>query len=132
LLHLVIANARGAGAVLHTHSIWSTFLSHRHRERGGLTITGLEMLKGLDGVMTHEHSEWLPILPNSQDMATLAADLDRVLRMHPDAHGVLLAGHGLYTWGKTLADAERHVEIFEFLLETAGRLESNHGDRQNS
>lgn len=121
LLHLVIANARGAGAVLHTHSIWSTLLSHRHLERGGLAIQGFEMLKGLDGVATHEHDEWLPILPNSQDMTELALDLSRVLTMHPAAHGVLLAGHGLYTWGKTLADAERHVEIFEFLLEVEGR-----------
>jgi len=121
LLHIVIANARGAGAVLHTHSIWSTLLSHRHLERGGLAIAGLEMLKGLDGVTTHEHSEWLPILPNSQDMTKLGSELDRVLRMHPSAHGVLLAGHGLYTWGKNLAEAERHVEILEFLLEVEGR-----------
>jgi len=121
LLHIVIANARGAGAVLHTHSIWSTMLSHRHLERGGLAIAGLEMLKGLDGVTTHEHSEWLPILPNSQDMTKLGSDLERVLRMHPSAHGVLLAGHGLYTWGKNLAEAERHVEILEFLLEVEGR-----------
>jgi methylthioribulose-1-phosphate dehydratase len=121
LLHLVIANARGAGAVLHTHSIWSTVLSNRHLAQGGLAIEGLEMLKGLDDVRSHEHTEWLPILPNSQDMTKLAEDLERVLRTHPAAHGVLLAGHGLYTWGKTLADAERHVEILEFLLEVEGR-----------
>ena len=56
LLHLVIARPRGAGAVLHTHSVWSTMLSERHAAAGGLAINGFEMLKGLDGVRTHEHS----------------------------------------------------------------------------
>lgn len=120
LLHIVIAQSRDAGAILHTHSAWSTILSKRHIAQGGLAIEGLEMLKGLDGIRTHEHREWIPILPNSQDMTKLSADLGRVLAMHPEAHGVLLAGHGLYTWGKTLADAERHVEILEFLLEVEG------------
>jgi ribulose-5-phosphate 4-epimerase/fuculose-1-phosphate aldolase len=27
----------------------------------------------------------------------------------------------LYTWGRTIAEAERHVEILEFLLEAQGR-----------
>jgi methylthioribulose-1-phosphate dehydratase len=120
-LHVVIANERGAGAVLHTHSISSTLLSLGHQADGGLAIEGLEMLKGLDGVTTHEHRAWLPIIPNSQDMKRLATDLTAALAAHPEAHAVLIAGHGMYTWGKTLADAERHVEILEFLLEIAAR-----------
>jgi methylthioribulose-1-phosphate dehydratase len=34
-----------------------------------------------------------------------------------------LRRHGLYTWGESLADAERHVEILEFLFETIGRTQ---------
>src|SRR5918994_3949389 len=67
-LHLAIARVRGAGAVLHTHSIWSTILSDAATE-AGLAIEGYEMLKGLDRVGTHEHCEWLPILDNTQDWA---------------------------------------------------------------
>ena len=125
LLHVQIAIARGAGAILHTHSVWATLLSERHLADGGLTITGLEMLKGLAGVGTHQHREWIPILGNDQDMPRLAAALAAVLEAHPDCHAVLLAGHGLYTWGDTLADAERHVEILEFLLEMTGRRMSS-------
>jgi methylthioribulose-1-phosphate dehydratase len=29
----------------------------------------------------------------------------------------LIAGHGLYAWGASLAIARRHLEILEFLLE---------------
>jgi methylthioribulose-1-phosphate dehydratase len=120
-LHVVVARGRGAAAVLHTHSVWSTMLSERHAQEGGLSLTGLEMLKGLEGVKTHQHSEWVPILDNDQDMSRLAGRVEATLREHPAAHGFLLRGHGLYTWGDNLAQARRHVEIFEFLLETVGR-----------
>ncbi len=33
------------------------------------------------------------------------------------AHGFLIAGHGLYAWGRDVAEARRHVEGFEFLCE---------------
>src|SRR5260370_28194289 len=69
LLHLAIVRSREAGAVLHTHSVWSTALSGVHAAEGGVALEGYEMLKGLEGVRTHEHRKWLPILSNSQDMA---------------------------------------------------------------
>ena len=120
-LHIAVARLRNAGAVLHTHSIWSNLVSDRHSGDGGLSISGYEMLKGLEGVTTHEHSEWLPIIENSQDMTALAATVGQMLDSREAAHGFLLRRHGLYTWGKDLAEARRHVEIFEFLLEVLGR-----------
>jgi methylthioribulose-1-phosphate dehydratase len=121
LLHICIARERGAGAVLHTHSIWNTILSDLHADEGGVRIEGYEMLKGLAGVNTHEHSEWLPIVDNSQDMPALAETVSKTLREHKSAHGFLIRRHGLYAWGDNLAQAKRHVEIFEFLLETIAR-----------
>ena len=121
LLHLTVARVRGAGAVLHTHSIWGTVLSSEYAHRGGIAIEGYEMLKGLTGVHTHEHREWLPILENRQDRKSLAGSAQRALEEHPASHGFLLRGHGLYTWGRDLAEAKRHVEILEFLLEVVGR-----------
>ena len=121
LLHIRIVKERGAGAVLHTHSVWNTILSDLYASDGGVTISGYEMLKGLQGVRTHEHSEWLPIIDNSQDMPALAESIAQTLSEHPNAHGFLLRRHGLYSWGETLAQAKRHIEILEFLLETMGR-----------
>jgi methylthioribulose-1-phosphate dehydratase len=120
-LHLTVVRERGANAVLHTHSVWSTILSLKHKEES-LEIEGFEMLKGLSGVQTHEHVERIPILDNSQNMTALAGKLEKVLENYPDTHGFLLRGHGLYTWGQSLSEARRHVEIFEFLLEATGRL----------
>ena len=130
LLHLAIVKARGAAAVLHTHSVWGTILSDRHASARGLTIHSYEMLKGLEGVTTHEHKEWIPIVENDQDMARLAGVVTGVLNEDARAHAFLIRGHGLYTWGRTVADAERHVEILEFLFETVGRR-SGHGLSQN-
>lgn len=121
LLHIRIVKDRGAGAVLHTHSIWNTILSDLYASEGGVKIEGYEMLKGLQGVRTHEHAEWLPIIENSQDMPALADAIGKTLNEHKGAHGFLLRRHGLYSWGETLAQAKRHIEILEFLLETIGR-----------
>ncbi len=121
LLHIRIVKERGAGAVLHTHSTWNTILSDLYAAEGGVRIEGYEMLKGLQGVPTHEHSEWLPIIDNSQDMPALAEVVGQALNEHRTAHGFLLRRHGLYSWGDTLAQAKRHIEILEFLLETMGR-----------
>jgi methylthioribulose-1-phosphate dehydratase len=120
-LHLAILRQRGAAAVLHTHSIWSTLLSETQAAKGGIAIEGYEMLKGLEGVRTHRHREWLPIIENSQDMGALARTTQETLAHLPETHGLLLRGHGLYTWGNDLAKAKRHVEILEFLLEVVGR-----------
>lgn len=121
LLHLEVVRVRGAGAVLHTHSVWSTIVSELHANAGGFAIEGFEMLKGLEGVRTHEHREWIPVVANDQDMPRLADAVRSVLDEHPDAHAFLIERHGLYTWGPTLADAERHVEILEFLIEASAR-----------
>ena len=121
LLHVAIVRGLGAGAVLHTHSVWSTVLSGAHASQGGLAIAGFEMLKGLEGVRTHQHREWLPILENSQDMEELSARVATTLRQNPGIHGFLLREHGLYTWGGSLPEAKRHVEILEFLMEVLVR-----------
>jgi len=121
VLHLAIVRSRGAGAVLHTHSIWSTILSGDAAGGSGLAIEGYEMLKGLDGVRTHDHREMLPIVENTQDWTAAAPQIEAVLQQHPAAHGFLIRRHGLYTWGRDLAAAQRQVEIFEFLFEVMGR-----------
>jgi len=121
LLHLRIVNDRHAGAVLHTHSVWNTILSVLYAADGGINIEGYEMLKGLAGIRTHEHSEWLPIIENSQDMTALASSIGETLLNNSQAHGLLLRRHGLYSWGTNLHEAKRHIEILEFLLETIGR-----------
>jgi methylthioribulose-1-phosphate dehydratase len=121
LLHLEVVRSTGAAAVMHTHSVWTTVLSDYHFPQGGFDIEGYEMLKGLEDVRTHEHREWIPVFENTQDMAALASQVREFLKNRKVTHGLLVRRHGMYTWGKDLAAAARHVEILEFLLEASGR-----------
>jgi methylthioribulose-1-phosphate dehydratase len=118
LLHTVLAK-HGAGAVLHTHSVAATILSEHFLKDGGLRISGYEMLKGLSGLTTHESEAVIEIYPNTQDIASLATTIESRLQdvTDPLRHGFLMAGHGLYTWGKDLAAARRQIEVLEFLFE---------------
>lgn len=121
LLHLAIVEQTGAGAVLHSHSHAATLLSQRigRDQPGELLLEGLEMLKGLEGITTHATGVAVPVLPNDQDLARLSAAASPLLAHAP--HGLLIAGHGLYAWGRDLATARRHLEILEFLLEQRWR-----------
>jgi methylthioribulose-1-phosphate dehydratase len=121
LLHLEVIRSTGAAAVMHTHSVWTTVLSDYHHGKGGFHVEGYEMLKGLEGIQTHEHREWIPVIENSQDMTALAAEAKRLIASDPQIHGLLVRRHGMYTWGKDLVTAARHVEILEFLMEAVGR-----------
>lgn len=118
-LHLMIAQEWQAGAILHTHSVWSTILSESHDD-GKLSLSGLEMLKALRGVSTHETTVNIPVFDNNQDMQALSA----LVRKNKDSitHAFLLKGHGLYTWGTSFEEAKRHIEALEFLFEVQGRL----------
>lgn len=123
LLHVVAAEQPGVGAVLHTHSIWSTILSDFFFADGGFELSGYEMLKGLEGIATHETTAWVEIFDNTQDIPSLAVQVRQ--RMNdagePLQYGYLIRRHGLYTWGRDLEEARRHVEIFEFLFECVAR-----------
>lgn len=117
LLHIALYHDVQVGAVLHTHSVNSTVLSMRYHTQGQLRFSGYEILKGLAGHASHEVTEVLPIIQNSQDMGELAHAVRASRRAHPNLHGFLLAGHGLYVWGTDITSAKRHVEVFEFLFE---------------
>jgi methylthioribulose-1-phosphate dehydratase len=103
--------------VLHTHSVLGTVLSYTHAKDGKLEFEGFEIQKGLEGNQTHELKTVLPIVPNSQVMEDILRDMDRHFDARPAIHGFLIAGHGLYTWGKDIATAKRHIETYEFLFE---------------
>ncbi|MBC7798234.1 MAG: methylthioribulose 1-phosphate dehydratase, partial [Pyrinomonadaceae bacterium] len=121
-IHLAIYKLKSsANAILHTHSICGTVLSDVYFERGAIEIEGYEMLKGLSGNATHEMTERLPIIENSQNYAELSKIVEETLLENPTAHGVYLRRHGIYTWGDSVAEAKRHIEIFEFLLEVLYR-----------
>lgn len=102
------------GSVLHTHSIANTVLSRR---QASIRLSGYELLKLLPGIQTHEATVEVPVFENDQDIPRLATRVDAWIKQHPHVSAYLIAGHGLYTWGDTVAQARHRVEALEFLFE---------------
>jgi len=113
------------GCVLHTHSQNQTVASRLYAGIGHVHLAGYELLKAFAGNTTHDTELDLPVLPNSQDMPTLAAQVDALLDDRC-MWGYLIDGHGLYTWGRDMAEARRHLEALEFLLGCELQLKALH------
>lgn len=116
LLHTQLyARYPQVGCVLHTHSRTQTVASRLFARQGQVRLEGYELLKAFAGNQTHEMAVDVKVFPNTQDMPALAADVERLLDAGP-CWGYLIDGHGLYAWGKDMAEARRHLEAFEFLF----------------
>lgn len=103
------------GCVLHTHSQTQTIASRLYVAEGHIRLEGYELLKAFAGNTTHEAALDVPVFANTQDMVQLAAQVDALLDRQC-LWGYLIEGHGLYAWGRDMAEARRHLEAFEFLL----------------
>ncbi|HEX7338908.1 MAG TPA: methylthioribulose 1-phosphate dehydratase [Rhodanobacteraceae bacterium] len=116
-LHVQIYQRQaGAGAVLHTHSHNQSVASRLYAGDGAVRFAGWELQKAIAGHVTHDDTLVLPVFPNSQDMRDIAARVDAWLDDGKPLTGYLIEGHGLYTWGRDMAEALRHIEAFDFLL----------------
>src|SRR5690606_29260330 len=82
---------------------------------GTIRLAGYELLKAFHGNRTHETEVEVPVFANTQDMRALSAQVDARLDAEP-LWAYLIDGHGLYAWGRDMAEARRHLEAFEFLL----------------
>jgi methylthioribulose-1-phosphate dehydratase len=101
--------------VLHTHSVLGTWLSQKFVSESEIHFSGWEILKGFYGIETHLTTVTLPLVYNHQDMKSILNEMDYHWAQNP--RGFLIAGHGLYTWGRNVFEAKRHIETFEFLFE---------------
>ena len=104
------------GAVLHTHSHAQSVASRLFAAEGVIRLQGWELQKAISGHDTHAGVLEIPIFPNTQQMPELVARVDAWLDAGKPLHAYLIDGHGIYTWGHDMAEAERHLEALEFLL----------------
>ena len=117
------------GAIFHTHGLASPVIGRAHLAYGAVTLEGWELQKALVGVKTHEVAIETPVFANDQDVAALAERVARRFAAPPPdrlarAPGYLLAGHGLYAWGRNAAEAARHLEALETLFQQTLALRS--------
>jgi methylthioribulose-1-phosphate dehydratase len=102
--------------VLHTHSVNATVLSQIEPE-SLLWLQGYEMQKTLHGQQSHQGRVAIAIFDNDQDIDALARRVADSHYTQPLCYGFLVRGHGLYCWGRSVAEARRHLEGLEFLFQ---------------
>lgn len=105
-----------AGAVLHTHSRTQTVASRLFSSKGVIALAGYELLKAFSGHATHDTRLDIPVFPNTQQMPELVMRIDRWLDAGNPLQAYLIDGHGIYTWGRDMPEAKRHLEALEFML----------------
>lgn len=107
--------------VLHSHSVYAVLHSAVNEKH--IFLEGYEVLKGYEGIKTHEVSVELPVFDNSQDMPAFCTELigQKGRLMVP---AFVMRKHGTYAWGRNLLEAKRHLETTEYLLEVEWKLRS--------
>lgn len=100
--------------MLHSHSVYAVL--HSAIQPTQVSLEGYEVLKGYEGIKSHDVRVELPIFDNSQDMNAFCDELIA----HKDRLTVpafIMRKHGTYAWGKNLFASKRHLETTEYLLE---------------
>ncbi len=103
-----------ARCVLHPHSLNSVLISRFFKKK--VVLEDYELLKAFHGIKTHESRLVIPIFPNTQNIAELANQIETYIDKHGDIVAYIIAGHGLYTWGRGIDEALRYLEAIDFLL----------------
>ncbi len=120
-LHQVIYQAYPVmTCVVHAHTPAATLAGLKAQAQPeGLVFSDIEMLKGLEGIdpLLPFH---FPVFTNHPVVEHIATELRTHLAGGVAPPVVLLAGHGVTAWGKTVDAACRHFEIAEFLCRLAG------------
>lgn len=114
-IHVALYDAfPDCGAVFHVHTVHSTLVATMLARRGVIALDGLEMLKGFETLAPGAPPQ-IPVFPNIDDLDEFAKRVAQQKARLALVPGFLIAHHGMSAWGRTAADAEKHVELLEFL-----------------
>lgn len=105
--------------IVHSHSVYSVL--HSAVEKDSVRMEGYEVLKGFEGITTHETTVECPIFDNTQDMVAFS-ELLQAEKHRLTIPAFIMRKHGTYAWGKNLFEAKRHLETIEYLLECEWKL----------
>lgn len=107
---------RGAGAVLHSHSIHAMLATLIFED--AFRVTHLEMMKGIRGVGFHDVLE-VPIIDNTARECDLADRMAAAIEAYPATQAVLVRRHGVYIWGRDWVEAKTQAECYDYLFRAA-------------
>lgn len=125
VLFLWLHEHHGAGAVIHTHSMYANLVTRRNA--GPWTITGQEYIKGIPNWSTHrmlrnDETLYVPIIENRPTEDQLLPALKECTLQNPDSACVLVRNHGAYHFGKDIWKCKSQTECLEYLFELGWRM----------
>ena len=115
-LFLKAINLRGAGAVIHSHSIHAMLATLLFPSE--FSISHLEMIKGIEG-MSYDDRLVVPIIENTAHECDLADALEEAILRYPATNAVLVRRHGVYVWGADWVRAKTQAECYDYLFRAA-------------
>ncbi|KAF2224942.1 Methylthioribulose-1-phosphate dehydratase [Elsinoe ampelina] len=129
-LFLAAFTMRNAGCCIHTHSQWAvlvTLLCERTSEPNVFSISTLEQIKGIPrgygpekaGNLGYYDTLRIPIIENTAREEDLRDTLEGAIREWPDTYAVLVKRHGIYVWGKDVAQAKTQCESLDYIFQLA-------------
>ena len=118
-LFLKAINLRGAGAVIHSHSIHAVLATLLFEKE--FTVSHLEMIKGIRG-MNYADALVVPIIDNTARECELADALEEAILAYPSTHAVLVRRHGVYVWGEDWVQAKTQAECYDYLFHAAAEM----------
>ncbi|GAB7364151.1 hypothetical protein MBLNU230_g4702t1 [Neophaeotheca triangularis] len=137
-LFMAAFTVRGAGCCIHTHSQWAvlvTLLCAQSADPNVFRLNQIEQIKGISrtgtgsttiaeggrklGNLGFFDTMEVPIIDNTAHEEDLKESLEQAMREWPEACAVLVRRHGIYVWGKDVAQAKTQCESLDYLFQLA-------------
>lgn len=128
-LFMAAFTLRNAGCCIHTHSIHAVLVtllceSQPHLNSDVFEIEKLEQIKGIPkgygegkkGNLGYFDKLRIPIIENTAREEDLRDTLEQAIRQWPDTHAVLVRRHGIYVWGRDVAQAKTQCERYVLFI----------------
>lgn len=110
---------RGAGAVLHSHSIDA--LMATVQSGSVFRVRHVEMIKGLRDHGYYDTVE-IPVIPNTARECELTESMGEAMNAWPKVDAVMVKRHGVYVWGHDWRKAKTQAECLDYLFKFANRM----------
>jgi methylthioribulose-1-phosphate dehydratase len=123
LIHCEIYRLTQARAIFHVHTVFNNLISELYAEQSSIPIEGVEIIKAFN-IWDEDARIEIPVLPNYASIAQIVPLIQERIQLH--IPGIVLRKHGVYAWGASTSEAQKHLEAFEFLFEYAYRWHMLH------
>ncbi|MBM9547593.1 methylthioribulose 1-phosphate dehydratase [Leptospira sp. 201903074] len=122
---VVYSQIPDAGAALHVHTLDSNLLEFGVGKEEGFRdfpLPPIEIIKAF-GIWDEKPNLKFPVFYNHTHVPSIASEIKRYIETKgsPQVPFLLIEGHGPTVWGKSVAEANKHLEAVHFLMQVMAR-----------